>query len=182
MWRPGSAGSSGAGCCFVRLERTQPHKLALQVVMKSEFLRRRRAEHRLHRSLSRVVANCTAPEEIRTLAPKIRPVRVIRADSAAPAMGPVCLRLPTSGRFRSSSNAPRRVRANAPYQFWEVGLEALLRPLLISSHQARIARHIAGKDRCEARGHVLPGGKVPLFSLPQNRRCPYGACANPLTS
>ena len=67
-------------------------------------------------------------------------------------------------------------------QFWEVGLEALVRPLLISSHQARIARHIGGKDRCEARGHVLPGGKVPLFSLPQNRRCPYGACANPLTS
>src|SRR6516165_1555479 len=76
MWRPGSAGSSAAGCCFDRLERTQPHKLALQVVMKSEFLRRTRAEHRLRRSLSRVVANCTAPEEIRTLAPRIRPVRV----------------------------------------------------------------------------------------------------------
>ena len=69
-------------------------------------------------------------------------------------------------------------------QFPEVGLEALVRPLLISSHHARIARHIGGKDRCEAtdRGHVLPGGKVPLFSLPQNRRCPYGACAYPLTS
>ena len=46
-------------------------------------------------------------------------------------------------------------------QFPEVGLEALVRPLLISSHQARIARHIGGKDRCEAtdRGHVLPGGE-----------------------
>ena len=59
-------------------------------------------------------------------------------------------------------------------QFPEVGLEALVRPLLISSHQARIARHIGGKDRCEAtdRGHVLPGGKVPLFSLPQKPAVP----------
>ena len=95
----------------------------------------------------------------------------LRAHTRARAKGPDAKR-----RFATT---PTHLRID---QFWEVGLEALVRPLLISSHQARIARHIDGKDRYEARGHVLPGGKVPLFSLPQNRRCPYGACANPLTS
>ena len=46
-------------------------------------------------------------------------------------------------------------------------LQAFVRPLLIGPHQARIARHVGGKDRGETadRRHVLPGGKGALTSL-----------------
>jgi hypothetical protein len=49
-------------------------------------------------------------------------------------------------------------------QFPEVGLEPLVRPFLIRSHQPRVARHIGGEDGGEAadRGHGLSGGKVGL--------------------
>jgi hypothetical protein len=49
------------------------------------------------------------------------------------------------------------------YQLPEMGLQALVRPLLVGPHQARIARHIGGEDRGKAadRGHGSPGGKVP---------------------
>ena len=44
-------------------------------------------------------------------------------------------------------------------QLPEMGLEPLVRPLLISPHQARVTRHIGGEDRGETadRGHGSPG-------------------------
>src|SRR5580704_14519526 len=45
-----------------------------------------------------------------------------------------------------------------------MGLEPLVRPLLIAPHQARVPRHIGGEDRGEAadRGHIAPGSRVGL--------------------
>jgi hypothetical protein len=47
-------------------------------------------------------------------------------------------------------------------------------PLLIRPHQARIARHVGGEDRCEAADgvHVVAGGKVPKPTSPGNPRRP----------
>ena len=45
-----------------------------------------------------------------------------------------------------------------------------MRPLLIRTHQARIAGHIGGENGGEAadRGHFWPGGQWSRFSLTRN--------------
>ena len=43
-------------------------------------------------------------------------------------------------------------------QFSEVGLEPLVRALLVRAHQARIARHISGEDRGKTPGGDCSGG------------------------
>jgi hypothetical protein len=48
-------------------------------------------------------------------------------------------------------------------QLSEMGLESLVRPLLIRSHQARVARDVGGEDRGKAadRGHFSHSVKMP---------------------
>jgi len=59
-------------------------------------------------------------------------------------------------------------------QLPEMGLQALVRPLLIRPHQARVARQIGGEDCGEAadRGHFLPG-------IDRLNQIYFGICGGP---
>ena len=64
-------------------------------------------------------------------------------------------------------------------QFPEVGLEALVRPLLISSHQARIARHIGGRIAVRREAMSCPAERCRCLVYRKNRRCPLWRVCQP---
>ena len=54
-------------------------------------------------------------------------------------------------------------------EFDEMRLEALVRPFLISTHQARIARHIGGEDRGKTAGCGHHSSGIPALRSPAKK-------------